>query len=274
MSSVTRDEFIDLSECHCGKPLFKITDTSKSISYARCNYTKEEYDIKKGEWVVSKKQPCNFLKICYGERPIFKEIQQIIKIESKWKFSLEKELKTLFSFLMVSNRTSTLDEINLIVKNKLKKEPLKKFYFEDNRFSHYESYTDYRDRILSEKIVDLSFTDKPKPPPEGRVYAGHDYLKSITHWNNNKKVTVKKKKIKSKPKPQFIYDELVTDSDLDSENESESSDDENSVSEYETGSETESDSESVLEEEVDEPEPEYEDYPEYDDYDSGGDCYD
>jgi hypothetical protein len=54
MSKVlTKKQFNELYECDCGKPLFKFTDTSRNISYARCSYTKEEYDIKKKAWVTS-----------------------------------------------------------------------------------------------------------------------------------------------------------------------------------------------------------------------------
>ena len=60
---LTKNDFNDLYECNCGKNLFKYTDESKNISYAKCNYVKEEYDIKNKKWIISKKQPCDFLAI-------------------------------------------------------------------------------------------------------------------------------------------------------------------------------------------------------------------
>ncbi len=264
--NLTRKDFLELTECDCGKPLFKVTDTSRNISYARCNYVKEEYDIKKHAWVPSKKQPCNFVRIYHGERPVFKEIQQAIKWKYNSVYNLEKELRSLFSFLMVSNRTSTLDEINIIVRTKLKREPLKKFFSEDGKFSHYESYTDYRDRIFSEKIIEISpDVKKPEVPVE---YPGSDILKKIDHTGFG--VSRKpKKKIKKKIKEKIVYDDYESDNNSDSH--SESSDSESEYSEY-SDSELSEDSLSESESEASENIETF-DIPEYEsagDYDSGG----
>jgi hypothetical protein len=63
----------------------------------------------------------------------------------------------LFSFLIVSKNSATLDEINILVKNNLLREPRKTFYLVSTgrflRVSHYESFEEYRDRIFSKKIV-------------------------------------------------------------------------------------------------------------------------
>jgi hypothetical protein len=253
---VTKKQFNELYECNCGKPLFKFTDTSRNISYARCNYTKEEYDIKKKAWVTSKKQPCDFVRIYHGERPVFKEIQKVIKLKYTNTYDLEKELTTLFAFLMVSNRTSTLDEINLIVRTKLNKEPLKKF----------ESYTDYRDRIFSEKIVEVIKADKIKEK-KITTFPGYEYLKSIDHSGFEVKTPVKKtRRIKKPKKVVQIYDELESENE-NSESDSESDSDESRSSYSSEESDTCSENEEELSENED-PEIYENDAP--DDYDSGG----
>ena len=266
---LTKKEFSDLCECDCGKPLFKFTDGSRNISYAKCNYTNEEYDVKKKVWIQSKKQPCNFLRIYHGERPIFKEIQKIIKAKYVETYDLERELRSLFSFLMVSNRTSTIDEINIIVRLKLRREPLKKYYFPSTtifpRFSHFESYTDYRDRIFSEKIVDLSHVpiEVPKKPPF-KCFPGHEYLYTIDHsgFTNN---TFSKKKKPKKKKSHFINENKVYD---ELESEPESGDESGSESESESEPDSEN-CESEVESEIESEEEIFIEDP-VEDYDSGG----
>jgi hypothetical protein len=262
---VTRAEFLDLYECDCGKPLFKITDTSKNICYAKCNYTKEEYDPKKKEWIVSKKQPCGFLRIYHGERPIFKEIVKVIKPKYVEKYNLERELRALFSFLFVTNRTSIIDEINILVRTKLLKEPLKKYYFPTTtpfmKFSHNESYEDYRDRILSEPIIDLSHTVVPKKiVPSVNTCPGYAYLKSIDHTDYIK-VKPKTKKVKKANVTKEIYDELQSDTEAESEKSDSDTESENCESEVE-----EQDEESEEEEETEEV---FNEDP-VEDYESGG----
>jgi hypothetical protein len=255
---LTHSEFINLVECHCGKPLFKFTDTCKNICYARCNYTKEEYDIKKRVWVPSKKQPCNFLRMYHGERPVFKEIQKVEEIKPTVReFTLERELKELFSFLMVSNRTSTLDEINILVRTKLKRQPLQKS----------ESYTEYRDRIFSEKIEEI-FTQNVKPKRENYKSAGYDYLKSIDH--SGFQVTAKKKKRTKKKKQEidYSYDSLSENSDSESNLNSDSDSD----SEYSDEESENSNSECNSDLELNEEDDFIEDNDQVDDYDSAGEC--
>ncbi len=155
---------------------------------------------------------------------------------------------------MVSNRTSTLDEINLIVRVKLKREPLKKF----------ESYNDYRDRIFSEKIIEIK-TPEIKSEPKQVTFPGYEYLKSIDHTGFEVK-NAKKKKVKpKKPKKVVqVYDELESES-SESENENESSDE---YSDDDTSDEDTSDDDTSNENE-----PEEEDLYDYeapDEYESGG----
>jgi hypothetical protein len=160
---LTKFAFDDLTECECGKKLFRYHNTSTNVFYAKCS----NYDIK------SKK---NKLPVCgiawsYADmRPVFKEIQQKLVFynfkETNLDKILEEKLKVLFKFLYVSNHSSTLDEINILVKNSLKREPRKTFYYPSighfNRISHYEAFEDYEQRIFSKKIVDLNYITIPK----------------------------------------------------------------------------------------------------------------
>jgi len=166
---LTKYAFDDLTECECGKKLFKYHNTSTNAFYAKCS----NYDIKPKK----NKLPACGLAWCYPDmRPVFKEItKKINKFDFKIKETnfdkiLEEKLKILFKFLYVSNNSSTLDEINILVKNSLKREPRKTFYFPSigsfNRISHYEEFIDYEKRIFSENIKDLNFIitkEKEKP---------------------------------------------------------------------------------------------------------------
>jgi hypothetical protein len=267
---LTKHAFDDLCECHCGKPLYKITDGSKNISYARCNYTKEEYDIKTKKWVISKKQPCDFLAIYHGERPVIIHKPKPVKMKYVEKYNIEKELTNLFNFLFVSNRTSTLSEIDIIVRTQLLREPRKKFYFPSTtifpRFSHYETFQEYRDRIFSEKIVDRS----TPPPPKvygHTIFPGHEYLYTIDHSNVKKSKKIKKKKSHFIVENKNLDDLEVIDSEPESESDSETDSDTDSEN-CESELEPDSDSESIeLEEE--ETEDVFVEDP-VEDYDSGG----
>ena len=166
---LTKYAFDDLTECECGKKLFKYHNTSTNSFYAKCS----NYDIKPKK----NKLPACGLAWCYPDmRPVFKEItKKINKLDFKFKETnfdkiLEEKLRILFKFLYVSNNSSTLDEINILVKNSLKREPRKTFYFPSigrfNRISHYEEFIDYEKRIFSEQIKDLNFiiTKKNEKP--------------------------------------------------------------------------------------------------------------
>ena len=174
---LTKKDFLQIEECNCGKKPFKYIDTSKNIYTSKCNYTKEEYDIKSKKWIISKKQPCDFYCVYYGDRPIFEEVKKIIikkaqKLQDPNKI-LYETLKGLFRFVFVSNHTATLDEINILVKNSLKKEPRKVYYYPSPghlRISHFELLEDYRDRIFSKKIIDLSNIQQVKQQEKPIVY--------------------------------------------------------------------------------------------------------
>ena len=167
---LTKQSFYDVEDCSCGKQVFKYQDTTKNIFIAKCSYVGNEYDTKNKKWIKAKKQPCDTFYVYHGTRPIFEEIKNCIVSNKKFidpHKNLEEVLRSLFRFLLVSTHTTTLQEIDLLVKNKLKKEPRKIYYFPTvghyMRESHRESYIDYRDRILSHPIIDLSIKIyKPK----------------------------------------------------------------------------------------------------------------
>jgi hypothetical protein len=162
---LSKQAFDDTTECYCGKNLFRFHNTSKNIHIGKCAYIKEEYDTKTKKWVLSKKQPCS-LFICYNStRPVFAQIENKKTINVyQDKNTLEDHLRRLFDFLMVTDRTSIIQEIDLIVKYNLRRQPRKTFYFPTTtlfmKVSHLESYEDYRKRIFSRKIIDYEPKEK------------------------------------------------------------------------------------------------------------------
>ena len=215
---LTYHQYNDLEECNCGKPLFKYVNTSKNHYISKCMYIKEEYDIKTKKWITSKKQPCNALYIYYGERPVFKEINQKIGqiaptlnltnlnknlLLDKNKI-LEKRLREMFTYLLVSSHSSTLDEINLIVKNNLKRETLKTFYSPTTKLWMKEvckeSFEDYQTRIFSKKIVDLDYQN---------------------YNNENVKIDKIVKIVKTKPIKNTVCSQFIVTSDSENDSESE-----------------------------------------------------
>ena len=167
----TRSDYLEIDECYCGKRAFKYNDTTRNIFIAKCGTCMDEYDSKIKKWVKSKKQPCSFFCIYHGPRPVFQEVVKVIKAiplqqEDPDKM-LEEKLRLFFRFLFVSNHTSTLDEINLLVEKKLWRKPRLIYYFPTTALfmkeSHRESFEDYRTRIFSKKIIDRSKLLPPAP---------------------------------------------------------------------------------------------------------------
>ena len=264
---ITKSAYQDLYECECGKPFFKFQDTSQNRYVAKCNYTKEEFNVKTRKWSPCKKQPCNDHFVYLGSKPIFAKIENIIKqancIPS---LTLEQKLQNMFRFLHVSNRTSTIDEINLFVKYTLNRTPLKTYYFPCTsghlRVSHRESYIDFEKRIFSEKIVDRSHELNP---PE---------VKSAKTTKVIPSKTVKKVKKIKKVIPDFIPESEPDNSD-DSESErSEDSESDRSESDYEDEQDTKENETEEVEVEEEVVVSDVEDYDNYDDYEDAGDDYD
>jgi len=267
---LTKKDFFQIEECKCGKSPFKYHNTSKNEFIAKCNTHKEEYDVKSRKWVQCKKQPCDFLYAYYGERPVFEEIKAtLIKKANVFVHKdkvLEEKLRLLFQFLFVSNHTSTLDEINILVKNNLKKEPRKTYYSPSTTYFMpvvgYESFEDYRARIFSDKIIDLE-TALPETPKQDVVFVSSPFL-NRTNIKPKKKNQVKRGNRPVSLSSKFI---VVSDEDVSSDDNEDQSDNSSEssreLSDYE-------DTLSLLEEEVfDEPEETYDDCD-----DGGGEDYD
>ena len=174
---LTKQEYIEIDECKCGGPVFKYYDSTKNIKVIKCGYIKHKIEInkhtKRKKWVVCKNQPCDWKAAYHGSRPTYteppKKLSTIVPIQMENKDTLlEKKLSRMFQYLLVSTRPTTIQEIDLVVKNNLHREPRKVYYFPSDmghmRISHYESYEDYHIRIFSEKIVDRDFV-----PPTPRL---------------------------------------------------------------------------------------------------------
>ncbi len=249
---ITKEKYDLIEDCECGGPVFKYHDTTKNVFVAKCGYFSKVMEIdkktKKITWVDSKKPACDWICKYNGERPVFSEINSNLNkyIEKTTKDphkQLEEKLKLLFKFLYVSNHTSTLDEINVLVKNNLYREPRKTFYYPSiglsMRVSHYEPFDEYEKRIFSKKIIDVSSI----------LYEKHLARKAELEKKESlqrKKSTPRKKEAELVEEP-VVSQFIVVDSDSeqsdseqsDSENENEISDTENSETEQEENDNTE-----------------------------------
>ena len=180
---ISKKKYDSIEECNCGGPVFKYHNVSKNVFMVQCGYHKKVLDIdkttKKKVWIVPKKVSCGWKCMYNGERPVFEEINKNlityvdIKKQKNIHEKLEDKLRILFNFLFISNHSSTLDEINILVKNNLLREPRKTFYYPSighyMRVSHFESFDEYQERIFSKKIVDLSHLALPKIQPVCKI---------------------------------------------------------------------------------------------------------
>jgi len=158
---LTKEEFFDIEECECGKPVFKFHNTSKNIHVMKCMSTSQEYDLKTKKWVLAKKQPCKMYNIYKGEPGVIYKLEKRETVKENKPPNLKEKLVSLFNFLPLSDYLSTLQEIDILVKNNLKREPRKTFF--NNNVPELESYNDYRNRIFSEEIVDRDILIIKKP---------------------------------------------------------------------------------------------------------------
>jgi hypothetical protein len=133
----------------------------------KCGIVKEVFDVdpitKKWIWVKAKKQQCKFNATYHGERPVFEQIpkkNKIIFFENPHK-KLHNDLKRLFRFVLIDPKKSVLQEIDIIVKNKLFRIPRRIYYFPTAgpfmEESHREPLQDFHDRIFSREIIDKSY---------------------------------------------------------------------------------------------------------------------
>ena len=223
---LTFQQYDDLETCKCGKLFFKYHDTSKNHYVSKCSNVKEEFNIKTRKWTLSKKQPCGELYVYYGPRPVFAEI---LKVENTKPVvlhngnTLENRLRDLFRFLFVSNRTSTLDEINLIVKTEPNREPRKIFYSPTTSLwmkeISRETFEDYQTRIFSKKIIEVKLF-KPNITP-------------IIKSNINLRPLIQDK-INIKPDKLIVQSsQFIVTSETESENESEVEDEDEAEDEAE-----------------------------------------
>ena len=273
MKILDKNSFDEIEKCNCGKDVFRFHNTTKNMFVVKCPNFSHEINKNIKTWVPSKKQPCDFYCVYYGPRQVLIENVKKVVVSKFTEISLEERLKILFRFVVVSNHSSTLDEINLIVRNNLKKEPRKTFYFPSTtlvmRVSHLESFEDYRDRIFSEKIVDLSNINEQKENFKPISSLPPDMEKWLSDMKpSTPPQKVKNQKIKKKiPKPviQETSQFIVVSDDSDSENNG-------FGSESEHGDDSDSETSETSEAEILEEEPEEEYYDE--EFVDDGDDYD
>ena len=265
---LTKKDFFEIEECKCGKTPFRYHNTSKNEFIIKCNTPPEEYDLKLRKWTKCKRQPCDLLCAYYGERPIFEQIKKTLikraNAHTDYNKILEEKLRLLFQFVTISNHTSTLDEINILVKNNLKKEPRKTYYSPSPSYFMpivgYETLEDYRDRIFSEKIIDRT-TSEEITHNEPVVFVESPYIERTVR-RKTPKVFKPVKPVKSNNNFIVVSDDESECSEINeqSDNETETSRD---LSDYEDVEELGEEIEEIYEEEN------------YDDCDDGGeDDYD
>jgi hypothetical protein len=111
MKVVDKNTFSEIEKCNCGKDPFRYHNTSKNVFNAKCSSFKYEYTRDLKNITESKKKPCDFHYVYYGERPVFIDtIKKALNIKTV-EISLEERLRVLFRFVMVSNHSSTLDKL-------------------------------------------------------------------------------------------------------------------------------------------------------------------
>jgi hypothetical protein len=152
------DDWKEIDSCECGGPIFKIHNSSKNIYIAKCGHTKDTLEIepksKRKVWVKSKKQPCKFLAYHQGPKSVFykkTEIKNHFVMENPH-ILLHNQLKSLFDYLFIEEKYTFLQEIDIIVKNKLYRTP---------RDPTKETLREYHDRIFSMEIFDKSSDYNP-----------------------------------------------------------------------------------------------------------------
>ena len=206
----------EIENCQCKGPIFKYQDITSNVFVIKCGYIKEKLEIesktKSKIWTKSKKQPCGFYAIARGDKPEYIP-SVIIKKEDEGDHNkkLEETLKSKFRYYYVSNNTTTLKEIDYLVKFKLFR----------NKRSSSESVEEFEKRIFGIPIIDKSI-------------------------RNIKKVSKKQKESQF-----ILDSEESGDSDNDSESEnSDNNSDNNSDSGNESDNKSEGYQESLVESEI------------------------
>jgi hypothetical protein len=251
---VTGKEYREIEECRCGGPVFKVHNTSKNEFVAKCGYFKKIIEIdretKRKVWITPKKASCGWRVVYPGERPVFKELNKVlvksVQIDKRTIHEqLEEKLKILFKFLHVSNHSSTLDEINILVTNNLLKEPK----------NDDETFEDYEKRIFAKKILDVSH--RAILPKIETAFKFYD-LPCLRRTPSPKTPPQKEKRTVS----QFVEVEAEAESESDNETDRETeveSDNESRQDTEEDFDRDQSDFESVFDDPVEDIEDNYED---------------
>jgi hypothetical protein len=253
---ITKSEYTAIEECNCGGPVLKFHNTSKNEFVARCGYFKKIIEIdrqtKRKIWITPKRPACDWRVVYPGERPVFKEINNVlvksVTVDKRThNEQLEESLKILFSFLHISNHSSTLDEINILVKNNLVRDP---------KFPE-ETFKEYEKRIFSKKIIDLSHTI-PTPIVETNfTFYDSPCLRRTVPINCGNKPINKTRSAKNISQFIEVTDDEHSDTDAESEFESELGSEQEPATDDEEHSDFES--ESVFDEPVEDAEDPYED---------------
>jgi hypothetical protein len=148
----TKEDWINTENCKCDKKVFKFHDSTDNVFVIKCNVTKEEFDIKTKKWIASKKKNCGLFLTFHGTPPEYQSVPLAPKEKNKKVLpgitgGIKERLEDLFGYLMLSNNSSTLQEINLLVKYRLHRKQFNK---------ETEDYPGYRKRIFSRPIIDKS----------------------------------------------------------------------------------------------------------------------
>ena len=159
IEEITHDEWLDIEDCVCRGPVLKYHDISTNTYVVKCGHVKEtlEFDSKnkKKFWLVSKKKPCGYIRVCTGDKPDYKENVAPVTLSNKNVINpdnlLHSSLDLLFKYYFVSGKDSTIHEINHLVKNKLFRKTRER-YSSTNK----ETMEEYHDRIFSVPIIDKS----------------------------------------------------------------------------------------------------------------------
>jgi cobalamin biosynthesis protein CobT len=239
IQEITQKEWVDLEECECGGPLFKFHDTSVNVFVVKCGHVKETLEFetrtKKKLWFISKKQPCGFMCIAISEKPDYEnykktDIPKEKFVVENFNKKIEERLRDLFNYYFLSKRDSVIQEINLLVKNKLYRKSRITYYLPTTelllRESHKESIEDYQARIFSVPIVDKSV------------------MKNITNTITNKMANIGINDIKKKINKSELILDNNSPSDDDSESKLNQSDNESELESKSSDNESELESES------------------------------
>ena len=172
------EDWLTLEECQCGGPVFKYHNLSKNHFIVKCGYLRKSFDQKTKKYTLSKKQPCKY-KDCFVGEPvsydtlIYSKPKTSTLTVSQRNSKLEERLIDLFNYYQLAEKSSTLQEIDIIVRTCLGRK-MRYIYYSPTTTLFMtevlkESIEDYRKRIFSKPIIDRRYSIrnsvvKNKPP--------------------------------------------------------------------------------------------------------------